>query len=494
MVQSQPERLPLARRLLFGVGAIGENVYFGIFNGFIAIFYNQVIGLSNSLIGAAIMLAMIVDGISDPLIGVYSDRFKSRHGRRHPFLFAAPVPLAIALYFIFNPLNWLVSDPAGSTQFALFTWLCLWTILSRVFMTLYSVPHLALGGELTQDQHDRSRLFSANSIFGYASGALFSFTAWSFFFAGERIRASDGAMVPGHLHADAYLPLVIFAIATIVSAIWLCAAGTYKYVPTLSRATAPKSGFSLREFVGEMLIAVRNRNYRFIIIGFFFFMLAVGVVETLNVFLVTFFWGLQPEQIRWIGLAAAPAAVLGALAAPGMMKRFDRKPVMLSGLVGLALFAQLPIDLRLLGLMPPNDSQLLLPILMFNTGLSTFFLGFCSVAILSMLGDVVDENELLTGRRQEGLFYSARSFFAKAANSFGHFLAGVCLDLFVRMPFQAVPGEVEEGVLIRLGILAGPVVGVLVVIAFLFYRLYDLSKVRHREILSALRAKNANAG
>ena len=73
----------------FGIGAAGEAVYLGLFNTFITIFYNQVIGLSNTLIGTAIMLALVVDAITDPLIGIISDKWKSKHGRRHPFLFAA---------------------------------------------------------------------------------------------------------------------------------------------------------------------------------------------------------------------------------------------------------------------------------------------------------------------------------------------------------------------------------------------------------------------
>ena len=102
-------------------------------------------------------------------------------------------------------------------------------------------------------------------------------------------------------------------------------------------------------------------------------------------------------------------------------------------------------------------------------------MGVGSVAIMSMIGDVIDENELATGLRQEGLFYSSRAFFAKAANSFGHFFAGVMLDLFVRLPFEAVPGQLDEGVLTRLGITAGPVMGLSAVVSLALYSRYKLS-------------------
>ena len=85
--------LPIRTTLAYGIGEVGEVVFLGMFNTFIVIYYNQAIGLSNSLIGTAIMLATIGDAISDPMVGMISDRWRSRLGRRHPFLFTAPIPL-----------------------------------------------------------------------------------------------------------------------------------------------------------------------------------------------------------------------------------------------------------------------------------------------------------------------------------------------------------------------------------------------------------------
>ena len=183
-------------KLSFGVGASGEAVFHGLFNAFITIYYNQAIGLSNTLIGVAIMLAMIADAATDPLVGIVSDRWRSRWGRRHPFLYMAPIPLALAIFAIFNPPDLLAVGADGPSQWGLFAWLAVWTILGRAALTLYSVPHYALGGELTTNQHQRSTLFSINTVCLYVSGAAFGFAAWRFFFAGERLRASDGQMVP----------------------------------------------------------------------------------------------------------------------------------------------------------------------------------------------------------------------------------------------------------------------------------------------------------
>ncbi|MEM7020144.1 MAG: MFS transporter, partial [Pseudomonadota bacterium] len=172
-------RLSFGTKLAFGSGAVGESVYLGLFNTFITIYYNQALGLSNTLIGTAIMLAMIGDALTDPMVGMVSDRWKSRHGRRHPFLFVAPIPLAVMIYCIFNPPASFLGPEVN--QWALFIWLSIMTILSRAFLTLYSVPHLALGGELSKDQFQRSQLFSANTVVAYVSGASFAFIALSVF-------------------------------------------------------------------------------------------------------------------------------------------------------------------------------------------------------------------------------------------------------------------------------------------------------------------------
>jgi Na+/melibiose symporter-like transporter len=476
--------LSLGTRLYFGSGAVGEAVYLGLFNTFITIYYNQAIGLSNALIGTAIMLAMIGDAITDPWVGVVSDRWQSRHGRRHPFLIAAPVPLAIALYCIFNPPDQLTADVTNN-QMMLFAWLCLWTILSRGLLTLYVVPHLALGGELSKNQHQRSTLFSANTVISYVTGASFAFIAWSYVFAGEQLRA-DGEIVPGHLDAASYPPLILTACALIIFFIWLCAAGTYKHVPQLSRAAANPDRLTVVSLLKKIFSTLQNRNYIIILLGYFFFMIASGIYDTLNIFINTYFWELRPDEIRWIGLIGAPAAMAGALCSPVLMQRFDRKPVMLCALAGTTLFAQLVVNARLLDWMPANGDPLLLPLLLANAAGFTFTLGVGTVAVMSMIGDIVDENEALTGQRQDGLFYSARAFFAKASYSFGHFFAGVTLDLFVRLPFEAVPGQLPDDVLTRLGITAGPIMGFAAIISLIIYIRYKLTPERHREVLEIL--------
>ena len=93
-------KITVKTKVAFGIGATGEGATNWIFAGLTFFFYNQVLGLSGSLTGLAVLIAIIFDAISDPVIGSISDRFVSKLGRRHPFMFAAPFPTVIAIYLM----------------------------------------------------------------------------------------------------------------------------------------------------------------------------------------------------------------------------------------------------------------------------------------------------------------------------------------------------------------------------------------------------------
>ena len=106
---------------------------------------------------------------------------------------------------------------------------------------------------------------------------------------------------------------------------------------------------------------------------------------------------------------------------------------------------------------------------------------------MSALADITDEQELVTGRRQEGTFYAARSFFGKASSGLGHLFAGIAIDV-ISFPVGAEPGSVDADTIFRLGLIEGPIAIIPAFIAIYFYRKYDLSRERHAEIQAQLAA------
>ena len=166
--------LPLRTRVAYGVGATAESSITMAFNSFNFLYYNNVLELSGTLCGLAVTIALVFDAISDPLVGSISDRWRSRLGRRHPFLYAAPIPMAICFYGIYSP-------PDGLGELPLFLWFTTFTVLLRSAQTLYQVPHLALGAEMTSGYRERSVLMSYNTVFGLVGTFGVFFLGWSYF-------------------------------------------------------------------------------------------------------------------------------------------------------------------------------------------------------------------------------------------------------------------------------------------------------------------------
>lgn len=147
-------------KLWFGLGASGESATNWIFNALTFFYYQQILGLSGTLAGIAVTVGIFSDAITDPLMGSISDRFRSRFGRRHPFMFIAPLPLAATIYLIFHP-----PDGMLDSQASLFVWFLVFTVLMRTFTTLFAVPHLAMGAELSDDYIQRSKVTDHDPCF-----------------------------------------------------------------------------------------------------------------------------------------------------------------------------------------------------------------------------------------------------------------------------------------------------------------------------------------
>jgi Na+/melibiose symporter-like transporter len=152
---------PLTRgiKVSYGVGQAAEGIKNAAFNVFVFFYYTQVLGLPTVYTGIAIGIALAVDSITDPLIGSLSDNWQGKHGRRHPFIYASILPLGLAFVGLFNP------PELG--EFSLFLWLTVFSVATRAMMTLYYVPHVSLGAELTDDFNERTEVVAFRYFFSY---------------------------------------------------------------------------------------------------------------------------------------------------------------------------------------------------------------------------------------------------------------------------------------------------------------------------------------
>ena len=467
--------LSLPVRLAFGVGHLAEAVKNSGFNVFLLFFYNQVLGVSASLTGLALAAALVVDAISDPVVGSYSDKLRTRYGRRHPLIALAAVPMALCFYLLFNP-------PEGLSDLAYFFWLLTFAVAVRLSLTFYHIPHLALGAELAEGYQERSSLYAASTFFGFLGGALFVPISYRWFFP------TTEAFNPGLLNAAAYQSWSLFSALVIVAAIWICALGTLSELPRLlSKSYAPAPKVSPRQVLGEFLAAFSNRSFRAIFFGMMLSTFILAVESIFNPFMGFHFWGMTTEQLSLIPLFQL-AGLVASLVALGPLTRIIEKKWLLVGsavLVILNINAPIVLALAEVSWLPDRGTQAMLIILIISGFLTAFLGPMIFATVNSMFADITDEHELETGHRREGVIFAVRGFAVKVNSSLGIVLGGFLLDL-IAFPKGAKMGTVDDEIVWQLGFIAGPATSVFSTIGVLCYLFYRIDRRRHQEILDAL--------
>jgi len=455
------------------------------FNAFNFFFYNQVVGLSGTLCGLAVTIALVFDAVSDPFVGSLSDRWRSRLGRRHPFMLAAPLPVFLCFFGIYSPpAGWSEAVWLGIEGVPVFLWFTAFTIAFRTSMTLFHVPHLAMGAELSTDYQERTSVMTVNMLFGVLGAIPIVLVGFGYFFR------TTPEFDNGLLNGAVYTPFALFAASLGVVVMLASALLTLKQIPRMPKAPDDLPPFRFVHVFQEMRGAWRNRNYRMLLLGLLFLSGTLGMRETISLHVYTFFWELRPDQLKFLWVPAVSGFVIAVMATPPLHRRFDKKPTIVGAVAALAFFSALPVTLRILGLFPDNGTPSVFPLLMGLVSLQSASGGTLLISVMSSLADIVDEHELTTHRRQEGIFYSARTFFSKATSGLGHLLAGIAIDV-IQFPIGAAPGSVDPEKLFALGLVDGPIAAIPALIAIGFYVQYRITRESHQDIQRELATRAA---
>lgn len=470
-----PRTVPTRTRFAFGVGSAAETLSLypvGVLSMF---YYNQVLGLDVLLAGLVPTISIFADAVSDPLLGSLSDRWRSKKwGRRHPFMLIAPLPVALSFWCVFNP-----PDVHGLT---LFSWFLVWSIMLRTFMTVYHVPHLAMGGELSKEYYERTKIMSYNNFFGWLGGPPVHKVNTIVFFA-VTIEYSNALLNP-----DAYNALS-FSNATAIFVVLTASAWfTRDRIPTLPQPAEGQARFGVMDFFRDLFKAFSNRNYIFLMIALFSLSLMLGVRGALQAYMTVYYWELTADQFANILLIGSFAGYFGGFTLSAHIHSwFDKRATIVATALMISVFPAMPVILRLAGWFPDNGTLWLFWSIAGFTALGAVSGSILNISVMSALADIADENAARYGVRQEGVLYSARTFFAKLDASLGHGLAALALA-WMAFPEKAVPGEVEADVIWWLGMVDSPLAIVPGVIAAMFYAQYRISKSQYEETRRALAA------
>jgi Na+/melibiose symporter-like transporter len=277
--------------------------------------------------------------------------------------------------------------------------------------------------------------------------------------------------------------------------IFLSAAGTHHRIPYLIRPRNAQP-FSARRLWAELREAADNRNFRFFALAILAFLVARGISDGLGLFMGTYFWQLETRDMFQITSLALVGVFLGAPVWAGLVRWYEKRTIFLGGCVSLSLFTSLAPALKLVGWFPANESPWFLPLIYGVTFVTAMGVAGAVAVPGAMLADIADEHELVTGRRQEGIFFGAFSFAAKASTGLGGWLAGLALSAIGFPQPEAggesvPPGSIDEGTLFALAMIAGPALGVFSLVGIWLASYYALDRRRHAEIVAELRSRGS---
>ncbi|HAK51379.1 MAG TPA: hypothetical protein DCM54_05665 [Gammaproteobacteria bacterium] len=466
-------KVPVRTKLFFASGAFQEATV--VAAGIVTVlFYNQVLGVSPALCGTAFLIASIVDGVTDPLVGAFSDHFRCRWGRRHPLMFAAALPAGIAFYCLYQPIE-------GLSEMGYFAWLSVFLVLMRISITFYNIPHDALGAELTDDYDERS------SIFGYNLVAVALTATLIVIITNFLIFPSTPEYANGYLNESRYFILASLGAVTVVVSILVCTLGTMDQIPHIHNVDISRK-VDYGKMFRELGSLVRNPSYLSTCLSLLTIYASLGILGVVSTYAYIYVYGLSTEQMTIAGVMKMPGVFIALPLLAWLSRELDKRRILMMTTAITGIFGALPHILKMLDWFPGNESSFLLVALFLPMLVATLVTPVTSIILDSQLVDVADVHEYQTGSRSEGVVFSVRSFAIKATSGIGGLLAGFGLS-FIGFPEKAEVGNLSEETLTGLLFMNGPLYLMLYLLAIFFMTFYKIDRKRHAEILAELETR-----
>jgi GPH family glycoside/pentoside/hexuronide:cation symporter len=475
---SAARSVPLTARFkaAYGAGAMADGIVAAGFGFFLLFYLTAVCGMSGTMAGTAKLIALLIDAVADPAIGLASDRLRSRFGRRLPFMVGGLLPFAVAFGLLF-------SVPASLTGAPQFIYVTVCLVVLRLSLSFFVLPFTAVGAEVTDDYRERGSIVAFRLSFQNAGILLGVVLGLGVFMAGA----------DGMLDRENYVPFA-----------WTCAAAMLvtgliairAVRGALPRLHGPEAGAGLffTGFGREMIELSRNRSFLILFGTVLTYFLAYSAHVSLALHASRYFWGLDTGAIQLILLSTTLGPLLGAPISAFALRHIEKRTLSVIAFLAIALFLMWPPLLQLYGPAPLTPAVATV-VLFFNGLLVGTSIMIGGIGFQSMLADTADEHEWLFGVRREGLFFSGLTLAFKAASGLGGLIAGIALDvirfptdLASRAPGQAIPVEVLD----RLAMISGPLPALFAMVSPLFLLGYHLTRKRHAQIIADLEQRKAN--
>ncbi len=460
-------------KFFYASGAVANGVKGDAFTFFLLFFYSNVIGLTPGLASLAIFIALMVDAFTDPIMGVISDRTNHRLGRRHPYFLLGIIPMGLSYFMLFS-----IQSSWDLSQQYLFLWMLTFTILTRLGMTIFDVPHRSLGSEMSRSYTERTSIFAAREMFGWAGGLFNAFLAYTVFFK------DTPEYIPGTQNPEPWIYYGMTGATLMTISVLVTYFGTLKYRNTSSNN---EISFNLKLIFSQIFIALKNKSFQIFFFGYLFIAVSWGLNSSLQIYMNTYFWEFKSIMIAsFLGIYAL-STFSAFLLIPRLVLFLEKRSILLFAIAFAALIPPIPIVLYLNDILPDSGSWNLFFALAPFIYIANTCLSSSAIIRESMLGDISDEVELESKIGQQGLMYASSSLIGKLNTGLGILVAGLALE-FIGFP-QGSEVLPNDGQIFSLAMVQGPFVAVMMIIPFGIFFFYKIDRQRHKNILSQLEVR-----
>ena len=462
--------IQVKEKFFYASGAVANGVKTDAFTFFLLFFYSNVIGLSPGLASLAIFIALMVDAFTDPLMGVISDRTKHRYGRRHPYFLLGMIPMGLSYFMLFSiQTSWELS------QQYLFLWMLTFTMLTRLGMTIFEVPHRSLGSEMSRSYTERTSIFASRELFGWMGGLFNAFLAYTIFFK------DTPDYIPGTKNPEPWIYYGMTGATIMCISVLVTYFGTLKY---RDNSEVDIAAFNLKLIFNQIFIALKNKSFLIFFFGYLFIAVSWGMGSSLQIYMNTYFWEFKSIMLAsYLGIYVL-STISAFLLVPALVKVIEKRTILLLAIMFAALIPPIPIFLFINGFLPASGTWDL-----FYATIPFVYIGntcLSSSAIIreSMLGDISDEVQLDSKIGQQGLMFASSSLIGKLNTGLGILMAGIALE-FISFP-QGTDVTPSAENIFNLAMVQGPLVAILMFIPFGIFSIYGIDRYRHQEILAKL--------
>ena len=403
--QTQPaDHISFKQLAAFGFGGFIPIALFNCVGQLTQLMGNISLGISAFAMGCIMIFPRLWDAVSDPFIGHLSDNCRSRWGRRRPFILIGGIGVALSFAAL-----WWVPQGDDINQYYQMGCVLFGLLIFYTCCTIFEIPHGALGMEMSTDPHERTRLFSAKSFLGNLAAMG---TPWLFALATmDLFKGSTGNEIDGMRNVS----LIITAILIPMSIWWFFSLKEPSFKVVQKQEKTP--------FWQDMKHTATNKTFLGLTVIIFTLAMGFNFVGIFGYYISIYYLygGDKVAAAPLLGVGGTVWAITGLLAVfplNWISVRIGKK-LTLSIAIGLMCLAQIT---KIFCYNPQHPYLVLIPTVLLSAGMLFFFtLGS------SMVGDVCDEDDLNTGTRSEGSYYSVFWWFIKMGTAFASFITGLLI-------------------------------------------------------------------